>query len=58
VAGISRPFLVLYAADVFGISDSHNMFLSVIGSLGALVMGMVAQMLLDRLGAKPVTCFF
>jgi MFS family permease len=58
VAGISRPFLVLYAADVFGISDSHNMFLSVIGSLGALVMGMVAQMLLDRLGAKPLLVFF
>ncbi len=58
VAGITRPFLVLYSADVYGVSDSTNMFLTVVGSLGALIMGVVAQLLLDRVGAKPMLIFF
>jgi len=58
VAGITRPFLVLYTADVYQVSDSTNMYLTVVGSLGALTMGVVAQLLLDRVGAKPMLIFF
>ncbi len=58
VAGITRPFLVLYSADVYQVSDSTNMYLTVVGSLGALTMGVVAQLLLDRVGPKPMLIFF
>lgn len=58
LAGITRPFLVLYTADVYQVSDSTNMYLTVVGSLGALTMGVVAQLLLDRLGPKPMLIFF
>ena len=58
VAGITRPFLVLYTANVYQVSDSTNMYLTVLGSVGALMMGVVAQLLLDRVGAKPMLIFF
>jgi len=58
IAGMSRPFIIVYAADIFRMNDSATMYLSVIGSLGALAMGFVAQLLLDRLGAKPILVFF
>jgi MFS family permease len=57
-AGMSRPFLIVYAAEIYTMSDSATMYLSVIGSLGALAMGFVAQLLLDRIGAKPILVFF
>jgi hypothetical protein len=58
VAGMSRPFLIVYAAEIYKMTDSATMYLSVIGSLGALVMGFIAQLLLDRIGAKPILVFF
>lgn len=56
--GMSRPFIIVYAAGLYGMNDSLIMYLSVIGSVGALAMGFIAQLLLDKLGAKPILVFF
>jgi MFS family permease len=57
-AGMGRPFIIVYAAQVYGMSDDLTMYLSVVGYLGALFMGIIARVLLDRLGAKPILVFF
>jgi MFS family permease len=57
-AGMGRPFIIVYAADIYGMGDNLTMYLSAIGYLGALLMGIIARVLLDRLGSKPILVFF
>ncbi|MDR1932541.1 MAG: MFS transporter [Spirochaetales bacterium] len=57
-AGMGRPFIIVYAADVYGLGDNLTMYLSAIGYLGAMLMGFIAKVLLDRLGSKPILVFF
>jgi MFS family permease len=58
LAGMGRPFIIVYAADVYGLADNLTMYLSAIGYLGAMLMGFIARILLDRLGSKPILIFF
>ncbi|MCL1818013.1 MAG: MFS transporter, partial [Spirochaetaceae bacterium] len=57
-AGMGRPFIIVYAADAYALGDDLTMFLSAIGYVGAVLMGFIAKILLDRLGSKPILIFF
>jgi len=52
--GIIRPFILVYAKDVYSLSDKYVLLLTVAGSLGAITMGLVSRKFIDRLGAKPM----
>ncbi|MBN2657261.1 MAG: MFS transporter [Spirochaetales bacterium] len=54
VGGTLRPFILVYAKDVYSLSDKHILLLTVAGSLGAISMGFISRKFLDRLGAKPM----
>ena len=58
VSGMARPFLVVYAREVYAQSDSLVIGYTVIGNLGAISMGLLARLLLDRIGAKPLIQIF
>ncbi|MDR1317434.1 MAG: MFS transporter [Spirochaetales bacterium] len=58
LAGMGRPFTIVYAANVYDLADNLTMYLSAIGYLGAMLMGFIAKVLLDRLGSKPILIFF
>ncbi|AHC16334.1 MFS transporter [Salinispira pacifica] len=51
--GIVKPFLLVYAKDVYQFSDNRVLFLTVAGSLGAIAMGVISRKFIDRVGAKP-----
>ena len=52
------PFIVLYVKRVYLIDDQGGIFLTVIGSLGALAMSLVSGFLIDKLGARPLFFIF
>jgi MFS family permease len=52
--GIIRPFILIYAKDVYQISDSNVLLLTVAGSAGAILMGLISRRILDKVGAKPM----
>lgn len=54
VSGAARPFLIVYAREVYAQSDSAAIAYGVIGNLGAIGMGLFIKLLLDRIGAKPL----
>ena len=56
--GILQPFILVYAKDVYALTDNKVLFLTVAGSLGAITMGLLSRNLLDRLGAKPMLVFW
>lgn len=56
--GMARPFIIVYCKSVYGQSDSLVTVFSVCSSLGALLMGMVMRLTIDRLGAKPMYIIF
>lgn len=56
--GIYRSFLVVTAKQVYGFPDRTAYFLTVIGFLGTLTMGLMSRLLTDRIGAKPMTLVF
>jgi MFS family permease len=58
VAGMARTFLPVYAKDVFAHGDDAVMAYSLVASVGALAMGLLARLLVDRLGAKPLYVIF
>jgi len=58
VVGMVRPFSVVFIKQVYALSDSTAVFYTVIGSFGAIFMGFMAKLLLDRLGAKPLYVLF
>ena len=58
VGGVLRPFILVYAKDMYALSDNRVLFLTVSGSLGAITMGLISRNLLDRLGAKPMLLFW
>ncbi len=58
VAGMARTFLPVYAKDVFGQGDDAVMAYSLVASIGALGMGLLTRLLVDRLGAKPLYVIF
>jgi HEAT repeat protein len=58
VAGMARSFLPVYAKDVFAQGDDAVMAFSLAASVGALAMGLLTRLLVDRLGAKPLFVVF
>lgn len=58
LTGLGRPFLIVYAKQVFLFGDDGAMILTVIGTLGAIVMGSLSRLAMDRLGAKPLLVFW
>lgn len=54
VTGMAVPFVLVYAKDVYLESDRNILLLTVIGGLGAVSMGMISRLLMDRLGPKPL----
>ncbi len=57
-AGMARTFLPVYAKDVFIQGDDAVMAYSLVASVGALAMGLLTRLLVDRLGAKPLYVVF
>jgi len=54
VGGALRPFLLVYARDLYNLNDSSILLLTVAGSFGAIIMGIISRRFLDYLGAKPM----
>ena len=57
-AGMARSFLPVYAKAVYAQGDDLVMAYSLVSSLGAVVMGLLTRLLVDRLGAKPLYVIF
>lgn len=58
LTSLGRPFLLVYAKQVYGYGDDLAMLFTVIGSLGVIAMGQLSRIVLDRLGAKPLLVIF
>ncbi len=58
VIGMVRPFSIVFIKQIYPISDSMAVLYTVIGSVGAIFMGLMSRLLLDRLGAKPLYIIF
>lgn len=56
--GMSDPFRAVYAKLVYLRSDSAVILYAVVGNIGAILMGQLSRLLMDRLGAKPLYVFF
>jgi predicted MFS family arabinose efflux permease len=52
------PFLVVFVKEVYALPDSQVVYLTVVGSVGALLMALASGYLIDRLGAKPLYFLF
>jgi len=52
------PFLVVYVKQVYALTDSQVVYLTVVGSLGAVLMALASGFMIDRLGAKPLYFVF
>lgn len=53
-AGMARSFLPVYAKEVYAQGDDIVMILSFVASLGAVAVGLISRLAIDRLGAKPL----
>lgn len=58
ISGMGRSFLPVYAKDVFSQGDDAVMVYSLLASLGAIAMGMLTRLIVDRLGSKPLFIIF
>jgi hypothetical protein len=58
IMGAIRPFIIVYAKQVFGQSDSQAILLAAIGSLGGIATALIARQVIDRIGAKPLFMLF
>ncbi len=58
IASMVVPFLVVYVKQVYGLGDNIAMLLTAVGSVGAIVMGLVSGFVIDRVGAKPLMMLF
>ncbi|HOF84865.1 MAG TPA: MFS transporter [Treponemataceae bacterium] len=56
--GMARPFIIVYSKAVYGQSDSVLTLFTVCSILGALLMGLVLRLVIDRLGSKPMYIIF
>lgn len=52
--GMARPFIVVYAREVYSQPDSFITFLSFFSTFGALFMGLITRLFIDKIGAKPM----
>lgn len=58
VAAMARSFLPVYAKELYDQGDNLVMAYSLLTSLGAVVMGLLTRLLVDRIGAKPLYVIF
>lgn len=56
--GMARPFIIVYCRDVFAQSDSMITLISLFSILGALAMGAIMRLFIDRIGSKPMYIIF
>ncbi len=56
--GMARPFIIVYARDVYTQPDSFVTFITFFSSMGALCMGLVTRLFIDKIGAKPMYLLF
>lgn len=54
VSSTARAFAVVYSRGAYLQSDGQVALFTVFGSLGALAIGLVSRLLVDRVGAKPL----
>ncbi|AEJ18902.1 MFS transporter [Gracilinema caldarium] len=54
ISSVSRAFIVVYSRNVYFQGDGMVSLYSVFGSLGALAIGLLTRLLVDRVGAKPL----
>ncbi|MDL2229318.1 MFS transporter [Treponema sp. OttesenSCG-928-L16] len=54
VSATARAFIIVYSREVFLQSDGMVSLYTVFGGLGALMMGLLVKLLVDRIGAKPI----
>lgn len=57
-SGMGRSFLPVYAKDAFHQADDAVMVYSLLASLGAVGMGLLSRLVVDRLGSKPLFIIF
>lgn len=57
-SAMASPFILVYAKEIFLISDRTAMILSISGTLGAIIMGLLSGFFLDRIGAKPLIAVY
>ena len=55
---IIRPFVIVYAKEVYGRQDSAATVLTVYSLIGALGVGFLMHLVIDRIGAKPIYVIF
>ena len=58
ITAMGRPFLLVYAKEIFFISDRTAMLMAIFGTLGTVLMGMMSGFFLDRIGAKPLMIIY
>jgi hypothetical protein len=58
VISMISPFLVVYMKKVYQQGDNTVIFLTVMGSVGAIVMALVSGFMIDRMGARPLISLF
>jgi len=58
VAAIARSFLIVFVRDVYRLSDGAAIGYAVVGNIGAIAVGVLGGLLLDRVGAKPLMVAF
>ncbi|HEY9054874.1 MAG TPA: MFS transporter [Rectinemataceae bacterium] len=58
ISGMGRSFLPVYAKESFSQGDDAVMVYSLISSLGAIAMGFLMRLVVDRLGSKPLLIIF
>jgi len=56
--GMVSPFIITFARDLYGQSDRMILLFSVGGSLGAMLIGFLTRLLVDRVGSKPLYILF
>ncbi len=56
--GMARPFVIVYCKAVYNQRDSIVTVFTICSSIGALFMGSIMRLVIDRLGAKPLYIIF
>ncbi|HKL86143.1 MAG TPA: MFS transporter [Treponemataceae bacterium] len=56
--GMVRPFIIVYCKSVYQQSDSLVTIFTICSILGALLMGFIMRLVIDRLGSKPMYVIF
>lgn len=56
--GMARPFIIVFSKEVYNQSDGILTVFTMCSILGALLMGLVLRLVIDRLGAKPMYIIF